>query len=104
MTETHHRRVLVIANETCPSSDLCARVREVAGDGAQVRVIAPALNTRLGWLTSDDEKARAAAEERVGRSLANLRAVGLEAEGPLATRIRCWRSRTRWRPSLRTRS
>jgi hypothetical protein len=76
------RRILVIANETVGGSELLDRIREL-GEGAETRVlvVSPALNTPLRHLASDEDPARAAARERLDRSLARLEREGIEAYG-----------------------
>jgi len=76
------QRILVIANETVGGSELLNRIREL-GEGAetQVLVVSPALNTPLRHLASDEDPARAAARERLDRSLARLEQEGIEARG-----------------------
>ena len=76
------RRILVIANETVGGPELLARIREL-GEGAQtqVLVVSPALNTPLRHLASDEGTARAAAQERLERSLSRLEREGIEASG-----------------------
>lgn len=76
------RRILVIANETVGGSELLDRIREL-GEGADTRVlvVSPALNTPLRHLASDEDPARAAARERLDRSLARLEREGIEAHG-----------------------
>jgi hypothetical protein len=76
------RRILVIANETVGGPELLARIREL-GEGAQTRVlvVSPALNTPLRHLASDEDTARAAAQERLERSLSRLDREGIEASG-----------------------
>ena len=76
------RRILVIANETVGGSELLDRIREL-GEGAETRVlvVSPALNTPLRHLASDEDPARAAARERLDRSLARLEREGIEAHG-----------------------
>jgi hypothetical protein len=76
------RRILVIANETVAGR----RLREAiaaAGKGyrANVLVVTPALNTPLKHWVSDEDEARAAAEERLGRSIRELDRSGLSARG-----------------------
>jgi len=71
------RQILVIANETVESDVL----RNVLPHSARVLIVAPALNSRLRHWVSDEDEARAAAEERLGRCLARLRADGVAAAG-----------------------
>ncbi len=49
----------------------------------QVRVVCPALNSRLRQWTSDEDAARAAAQERLDASLQRLAADGIEAKGEI---------------------
>ena len=72
-------RILVIANETIESSILHETI--LARAGAEVLIVAPALNSRLRHWLSDDTEARRAAEERLGRSLERLTADGIDASG-----------------------
>lgn len=71
------RRVLVIANETIEGP----RLQEAIGLGAEVRVVAPALNSRLRHWLSDEDTARRAAGERLARCLTRLDEAGIEATG-----------------------
>jgi hypothetical protein len=76
------RRILVIANETVEGAPLLERIRELSSaDNARVLVVTPALNSPLRHLASDEDDARAAARERLDRSLATLRENGVEASG-----------------------
>jgi GABA permease len=76
------RRLLVIANETVGGSDLLDRIRELSeGANTEVLVVSPALNTPLRHLASDEDPARAAARERLDRSLQRLDQEGIEARG-----------------------
>ena len=74
-------RLLVVANETLGGAADARHVleRHRAAD-VEVLVVAPALGGRLERWTSDD-RPRRAAEERLGRCLAGLRAAGIRAEG-----------------------
>jgi hypothetical protein len=47
----------------------------------RVLVVAPALNSRLRHWTSDEDAARAGAQERVERSVDRLREAGIDARG-----------------------
>jgi hypothetical protein len=76
------RRILVIANRTCPCPALADAVAARAGDPpAEVLVIAPALNARLRHWLSDVDPAIAAARERLDRAVANLHERGIVARG-----------------------
>lgn len=78
------RRILVVANETVGGEPLreCIRSR-TAGYRGNVLVVCPALNSPLKHWTSDEDGARAHAQERLAASLARLRAAGIEAEGEI---------------------
>jgi hypothetical protein len=75
------RRILVVANETVAGRALRGEVVRRAESGAAVLVVCPALNTHLRHWTSDEDSARAAAQERLDASLAGLGAEGVEASG-----------------------
>ena len=76
------RRILVIANETCPCPALADEVAwRTRGVSADVLVVAPALNSRLRHWASDVDMALARAEERVQSAVAQLRNRGVSARG-----------------------
>src|SRR5262249_60134118 len=78
------RRILVIANETVGGETLRNTIRErSAGYRAQVLVVTPALNSPLKHWVSDEDEARAAAQDRLDRSLARLREAGIDARGEI---------------------
>jgi hypothetical protein len=78
------RRILVIANETVGGETLRRTIREhSAAYREQVLVVTPALNSPLKHWVSDEDEARAAAHERLERSLAAMRAAGIEARGEI---------------------
>lgn len=78
------RRILVVANETVGGAELLARIRELGeGARAEVLVVSPALNTPLRHLASDEDAARAQAQERLDRSLARLEREGIHARGEI---------------------
>jgi hypothetical protein len=76
------RRILVIANETVGGTRLRETIEErAAGQPAELLVVSPALNSPVRHWASDEDPARAAAEQRLQASLARLRSLGLEARG-----------------------
>jgi len=76
------RRILVIANETCPCPALADEVAARAGEpGLEVLVVAPALNSRLRHWVSDVDAAVAEARERLDRAIENLSERGIAADG-----------------------
>jgi hypothetical protein len=80
--EENERRILVIANETVGGATLREEIRRRAESyEEQVLVVCPALNSPLRHWASDEDAARAAARERLGRSLARLSEAGIEARG-----------------------
>jgi hypothetical protein len=75
------RRILVVANETVAGRALRADVVHRAGDGADVLVVCPALNSPLRHWASDEDGARAKAQARLDESLGALAGAGVEARG-----------------------
>ena len=76
------RRILVIANETVGGSELLAILRQKAeGVNERVHVVCPALNSQVRTWVSDEDGARAAAQQRLQASLARLRQDGVQAQG-----------------------
>lgn len=76
------RRVLVVANETVGGEELMEALGEIALAGqARFNVMAPALNSRLKTWTSDEDPARAAAQQRLAATLARLSEIGIAASG-----------------------
>jgi nucleotide-binding universal stress UspA family protein len=75
-------RILVVANETVAGARLREEIRRAAtDDAAEVLVVCPALNSPLRHWASDEDTARARAQERLDTSLARLREAGIEARG-----------------------
>jgi hypothetical protein len=78
------RRILVVANETVGGHTLRSLILERSLDvQEQVLVVTPALNSPLKHWTSDEDGARAAAQERLDASLAKLAEAGVEARGEI---------------------
>jgi hypothetical protein len=76
------RRILVIANETVGGRALRDLIEERSrGVHEEVLVVTPALNSPLRHWTSDEDGARAAAQERLDASLVRLRTLGVQAQG-----------------------
>jgi hypothetical protein len=76
------RRILVIANETVGGDELLSILRTKAeGVAERILVVSPALNSQVRHWASDEDGARAAAQERLDASLAQLRLDGVQAEG-----------------------
>jgi nucleotide-binding universal stress UspA family protein len=76
------RRILVIANETVGGKPLLEEIgKHTEGIRGHVLVVSPALNSPLRHWMSDEDPARAKAQERLERSLARLREAGIDAKG-----------------------
>jgi nucleotide-binding universal stress UspA family protein len=76
------RRILVIANETVGGQTLREEIRKRSeGVREHVLVVCPALNSPLRHWMSDEDPARAKAQQRLERSLARLREAGVDARG-----------------------
>jgi GABA permease len=78
------RRILVVANETVAGRELLETIERMSADVQEkVLVVCPALNSPLRHWVSDEDNARAAAQARLDRSLASLRAAGVDARGEI---------------------
>jgi len=76
------RRILVVANETVGGRTLLSAIMEKSLDAREeVLVVTPALNSPLRHWVSDEDNARAAAQERLDASLARLAEAGVQARG-----------------------
>jgi hypothetical protein len=77
-------RILVVANETVAGGALRAAIQAAAeGARASVLVVSPALNTPLKHWMSDEDGARAKADERLARSIGELGRLGISARGEI---------------------
>lgn len=77
-------QILVVANRTCPCPGLVDAIHERFGSGddrGEVRIVAPALNTRLRHFVSDVDGALEQARERLAVVVDSLRRRGIHAEG-----------------------
>jgi hypothetical protein len=80
--ELEIHRVLLVANRTCPCPTLPDEVMAQIGDRtAHVRVLAPALNSRLAHWVSDVDGAVRKAEERMASTIGELRRRGMSVDG-----------------------
>jgi nucleotide-binding universal stress UspA family protein len=78
------RRILVVANETVGGHELREVLEQkTAGVREQILVVCPALNTRLRHWASDEDPARAHAQERLNASLARLAELGIHGRGEI---------------------
>src|SRR5918912_347672 len=86
MTPPHEgvRRILVIANRTCPCPTLADEVaRRVSASPTEVLVVAPALNSRLRHWLSDVDDALTRAHERLELAVTALGRGGVVARGEI---------------------
>jgi hypothetical protein len=76
------RRILVVANETLPGGALREEIEHRAGEQpTELRVVCPALNTKIRHWTSDEDDARASAQARLDAILDALEREGFHATG-----------------------
>ncbi|MDQ3993808.1 MAG: hypothetical protein M3265_03320 [Actinomycetota bacterium] len=76
------RRIRVVANETVAGRALRNAIA-VRAEGAEIRVVSPALNSPLRHWFSDEDGARERARERLERSLDALAREGIHATGEI---------------------
>jgi GABA permease len=74
-------RVLVVANRTLQGEELTELLRRRARAGAELRVVAPILVSRVRYLASDVDRELLLARQRLAAALAWARAEGVEASG-----------------------
>ncbi|MGH2451201.1 MAG: universal stress protein [Candidatus Limnocylindria bacterium] len=75
------RRILVVANETVAGRALRGEIVDRARGEVDVLVVCPALNSPLRHWASDEDRARAEAQARLGESLGALVDEGVQARG-----------------------
>jgi hypothetical protein len=74
-------RILVVANETMAGRALRSEISSHKTERTELRVVVPALNSKIKHWTNEEDQARAEAQQRLERLLAGLRSQGLEAGG-----------------------
>jgi hypothetical protein len=79
MKGTATRKVLVVANETIEGEALHDVI--VAQSDVEILVIAPALNTRIRHWTSDEDRARSQAADRLAACVTALEEAGTNVRG-----------------------
>jgi hypothetical protein len=80
----HDLRILVIANETVGGGTLREVIAQRSeGFDEEVLVVCPALNSPLRHWVSDEDGARAAAQERLDESVGRLREAGINVRGEI---------------------
>ena len=75
------RRVLVIANRTLAGQELRDELRRRADGGAELRLVAPILSSRIHYFASDVDRELEEAHARLAAALAWARDEGLDATG-----------------------
>jgi hypothetical protein len=78
------QRVLVIANRTLHSEELAAILRERAGRGAELRIVAPILVSRVRYIASDVDRELRETHERLTAALAWADDAGLDVSGKVS--------------------
>ena len=77
-------RILVVANETLSGEALRREITQRGHSGeAQLKVICPALNSKIKHWTNEEDAARAEAGRRLEALLAGLRAEGFDVDGDI---------------------
>jgi nucleotide-binding universal stress UspA family protein len=77
-------RILVVANETLRGRALRNEIAHRArGRDYEVRVVCPALNTKIKYWVSDEDEARAQAQRRLDEVLAQFERDGIAAQGEI---------------------
>jgi hypothetical protein len=77
-------RILVVANETLSGLALRSEITgRSQGGRTELRVVCPALNSKIKHWTNEEDEARANAQRRLQQLLAKLRGEGFEADGDI---------------------
>jgi hypothetical protein len=77
-------RILVVANQTLSGRALRAEISGHShGSRTDLRVVCPALNSKIKHWTNEEDEARASAQQRLERLLDGLRAEGFEVQGDI---------------------
>jgi hypothetical protein len=78
------RRILVVANETLSGRALRTEIAgRSSGGETELRIVCPALNSKIKHWTNEEDEARAAAQQRLEGLLATLRREGFDARGDI---------------------
>ena len=78
---TDRRRVLVVANRTLRGTELRAELRRRAAGGAELRIVAPILCSRVHYIASDIDTELREARARLAEAMEWAAAEGLAASG-----------------------
>ena len=77
-------RILIVANETLSGRALRNEISQRGHGGeALLKVVCPALNSKIRHWTNEEDAARAAAGERLQALLAHLRGEGFDVDGDI---------------------
>jgi hypothetical protein len=77
-------RILVVANETLSGLSLRSEISGRShGRPTELRVVCPALNSKIKHWTNEEDQARANAQQRLERLLTALRGEGFHADGDI---------------------
>jgi hypothetical protein len=77
-------RLLIAAGEAASSPDqLPSGVRLLIDEADEILVLSPTLPGRLQWLSSDTDRAKQEADERLERVLGHLAEIGADAVGTI---------------------
>ena len=77
------QRILVVANQTLGGRALRSEITQHSRGDCELRVVVPALNSKLRHWTNEEDQARANARQRLEALLAELRGEGWAAEGDI---------------------
>jgi hypothetical protein len=81
--EDGSHRVLVVANQTLSGQALRSELSHRSDGRTELRVVCPALNSKIKHWTNEEDDARAAARERLDGLLSRLRGEGFTADGDI---------------------
>jgi hypothetical protein len=84
LAETGGYRILVVANETLSGRALRAEIsKRGLGGEAHLKVVCPALNSKIKHWTNEEDEARQQAGQRLQTLLSGLRSEGFDADGDI---------------------
>jgi GABA permease len=84
LDDDDRHRILVVANQTLSGRALRDEISQRGHSGdAEVKVVCPALNSKIRHWTNEEDDARAAAGLRLEALLGNLRSEGFDVDGDI---------------------
>ena len=86
-TGAERRGVLVVANRTLEGEELREHLSELAASGAELRIVAPILPSRVRYIATDVDRELADARERLAGALDWCASQGLPATGKVGDPI-----------------